>query len=85
MIQYDGQEVAMVNVSPSEEITVRFESGTEEEVEYDDLEGDEKEISDEFERLLLLHKCLGTIEATIKPTDGPEGSNLEKVRKTLLG
>lgn len=42
------------------------------------------DVSVEFERLHLIHNCLSTIEGTIKPTDGEEGSLLEKVRQAII-
>lgn len=83
MIKFEGQKVAMVDVDmATEEITIRFESGVEAQVAFDELTGSKNDISTEFERLRHIRQCLAAITEEIKPTDGLKGSLLAIVAKT---
>ena len=87
MIKYGKYEATIIDIDPrTEDIVISYKTSSgatvQETVSHDELER-EKEVSDEFERLLLIHKCLGTIASSIKSTDGLMGSELAHVREIL--
>lgn len=82
---YKGKEVTMVDVDPgTEEVTLLSDSGGTTTVPAADIVEDEGEARVEFDRLILLRQCLAPVVSSIRPTDGPEGSLLAAVRKTVL-
>jgi len=90
-MKYKGREVKMIDVNPdNEDVTLLSDDGWSRTIPAKEIVPDvgtgsaEGEERTEFERLLLLRQCLSVVVGSIKPTDGPEGSLLSKVRETIL-
>lgn len=82
---YEEREVTIIDVDPeTENITLRSDSGWTKIVPAKDIVEDEGEARKEFERLILLRQCLSVVDGSMEPTDGPEGSLLAAVRKTVI-
>lgn len=87
MIQYEGQAVEIIEVVDpnTETVAVRLEDGNIiSGVRVQQLLGDEDEIGKEFKRIEYVMLALSLFNEHLRPNDGTEGSDLEKVRKAII-
>lgn len=79
-----GQEVKIVEIVDfdTEQVAVRDSGGNFSEVLPKELTGNMQE---EFDRIAMVHTCMRNLLSRLQPTDGTPGSELEGVRKKLLG
>lgn len=88
MMHFKGQAAKMVEITDAnaETVTVRLENGDSVSgVSLDELLGDEDEVVEEYKRIEYVRLGLSLLRQHLQPNDGLEGSDLEKVRKVILG
>jgi len=88
MIQFQGQTAEIIEVLDpnTETVAVRLENGDIiSGVGVTQLLGDEDDIAKEFERIEYVMLALALFKNHLRPNDGTEGSDLEEVRKAILG